>query len=69
LDHFIEWYKAPTWDAHSTSAGPLRDAVVAMPFVQMQLAAYQSENRRIKGMEEQPDPTVAAEVLAKLSSA
>ena len=43
--------------------------VLAMPFVQAQLALYQAENRRIKGMEEQPDSSVAGEVLAKLSSA
>lgn len=43
--------------------------VLAMPFVQAQLALYQAENRRSKGMEEQPDSSVAGEVLAKLSSA
>jgi transcriptional regulator with XRE-family HTH domain len=42
--------------------------VLAMPFVQAQLAVYQAENRRIKGMDEQPDSAVAADILGRLSA-
>jgi hypothetical protein len=45
------------------------DEIRAVPFLRQQLAVYQAENRRIKGMEEQPDSAIAAEVLAKLSLA
>jgi hypothetical protein len=45
------------------------DEIRAVPFLRQQLAVYQAENRRIKGMEEQPDSAIADDVLAKLSSA
>ena len=39
--------------------------VVALPFMRAQIAAYQAEHRRVQGMEEQPEPGSAGELLAE----
>jgi len=38
--------------------------VVALPFMRAQIAAYQAEQRRVQGMQEQPAPGSAGELLA-----
>ena len=38
--------------------------VVALPFMRAQIAAYQAEQRRVQGIEEQPEPGEVGELLA-----
>ncbi len=38
--------------------------VIALPFMHAQIAAYQAEQRRVQGMDEQPEPGSAAEFTA-----